>query len=335
MVAWLWIVAAMIAAMVLVGGITRLTGSGLSITEWRPVTGMLPPLGDRDWLELFEKYRASPQYQRENSHFDLAAFKSIFWWEWAHRFLGRTIGIVVIVPLLVFWRRRLLEPWLLRRCLLLVALGGFQGLLGWLMVKSGLVDQPRVSHYRLAAHLLTALLTLVITIWTVLQVRHGRHGPPGARVSGWITALSSLLVVQLVYGAFVAGLKAGYLFPTFPKMGDDWIPSRALYPGALASEALGNAVLVQLIHRWLGAAVALCAIFAAISLARRTLALRPHAWALAGAAALQFTLGALTILSFYRSPVLWGALHQAGAVLLVVAVVFAAFHERRAVAPAP
>ncbi|MCC7383887.1 MAG: COX15/CtaA family protein [Deltaproteobacteria bacterium] len=347
--AWLWIVVALIAGMVVVGGITRLTGSGLSITEWRPITGALPPLGDADWRELFEKYQSSPQYQQENAHYDLAAFRAIFWWEWGHRLLGRVIGFAVLGPFLLFWRRKLIAPWLARRVLLLLALGAFQGALGWLMVKSGLVHVPRVSHYRLAAHLVTALITLSITAWTALEAQHGRSSPERSsrRRSSperssperstrerpplayrLVLSVGALLFVQIVWGAFVAGLRAGFVFPTFPKMGADWIPPRALFPEPLWQAALDNAVLVQFIHRWLGATVVVLALFAAVKLARSPGG-RSLAAALAGAVGLQFTLGVLAVLNMSQAPVFYGSVHQAGAVVLLTITVITAFHARR------
>lgn len=333
--AWLWIVVALIAGMVVVGGITRLTGSGLSITEWRPITGALPPLSDADWRELFEKYRSSPQYQQENAHYDLAAFRSIFWWEWGHRLLGRLIGFAVLGPFLLFWRRKLIAPWLTRRVLLLLALGAFQGALGWLMVKSGLVHVPRVSHYRLAAHLVTALITLSITAWTALEAQHGRPSserPPA--VDRLVLSVGALLFVQIVWGAFVAGLRAGFVFPTFPKMGADWIPPRALFPEPWWRAALDNAVLVQFIHRWLGATVVVVALFAALRLARRRGG-RSLALALAGAVGLQFALGVLAVLNMSQAPVFYGSVHQAGAVVLLTVTVVTAFHSRRLPAASP
>lgn len=332
-VAWLWGIVALIAAMVVVGGITRLTGSGLSITEWRPITGALPPLSDADWEDVFAKYQSSPQYQQENAHFDLAAFQGIFWWEWGHRLLGRVIGFAVLGPFLLFWRTKLIAPWLGRRVLLLLALGTFQGALGWLMVQSGLINVPRVSHYRLAAHLFTALITLSITLWTALDAHSGPRPiarPP--RVFRLMQAVMALLFVQIVWGAFVAGLRAGFAFPTFPKMGADWIPPRALYPAPLWQAAFDSAVLVQFIHRWLGATLLVVSLTAAVRLAR-TPAGRPLGAALAAAIVLQFGLGALTILNMAAAPVFYGAIHQAGAVLLLIVAV-ATTHRARSL-PAP
>jgi cytochrome c oxidase assembly protein subunit 15 len=324
---WVWIIALMVAAMVVVGGITRLTGSGLSITEWRPITGAVPPLGEAAWREEFAKYQRSPQFEKENFHFDLAAFQRIYWWEWGHRLLGRLIGLVAAIPFFFFWRAGRLEPWLIRRMWLLIGLGAFQGLLGWLMVASGLVDQPRVSHFRLAAHLITALVTFAIAAWTALQIRFGRSrraAPPELRLLGLAGAA---LLLQIVWGAFVAGLRAGHLFPTFPKMGATWIPPRALYPEAWWRAAVDNAVLVQFVHRWLGALVVVMMLVAGWRIARRLGLVR---WgALLGAAAsLQFALGALTVLFFSRDPVAWGAVHQLGAVVLSSAWVLATFFTR-------
>ena len=178
-VVWLYIGCLLIALLVTVGGVTRLTGSGLSITEWDVLMGALPPLSAEAWQELWQKYQATPQYQQVNAGFTLAQFQTIFWWEYVHRLLARLLGVVFLVPFLWFLVRGYLDRPLRNRVLLLFALGAFQGLLGWLMVASGLVDRPSVSHFRLAAHLMTALLTFSVTLWTALETEE--PAPSGAR----------------------------------------------------------------------------------------------------------------------------------------------------------
>ncbi len=321
---WLWIVALLIAAMVIVGGATRLTGSGLSITEWRPVTGAIPPLNEADWLHEFSLYQQSPQYQLENSHFTVSEFRAIFWWEWAHRLIGRLMGVLFFVPMLVFWLRGQLQGHLKTRALILLALGLWQGVLGWLMVASGLVDQPHVSHFRLAAHLLTAFFTLCVVAWTVLEVRSGRRW--AWRTAQGRLALSALIYVfvQCAWGAFAAGLKAGYYYPTWPRMGEGLIPPSVAEDGLL-DNLVNNPVGVQFFHRWFAVAVVIVALVAAISLAKADRRNRSAAIVLALAALGQFVLGVVTILNFFKDPVLLGMSHQAGALVLMLTVVVAAY----------
>jgi cytochrome c oxidase assembly protein subunit 15 len=309
--------------MVLVGGITRLTGSGLSITEWKVVTGVVPPLTSGDWDELFALYRQSPQYLAENAHFGLGDFQRIFWWEWAHRLLGRVVGLTYLLPFLWFWWKKALDGWLVRRGLMLFGLVAFQGALGWVMVKSGLVDRPQVSHYRLAAHLVTALFTLALTQWTALRCglpRTVRARTPAT--SAWL--FLGLLTLQVVLGAFVAGLRAGLLFNTFPTMGGVWVSPLV---GELAPwwrDLVENPATVQLLHRWNAVLVVLAA--AALAWASwRVPSARRAALVLGAAAVLQFNLGVFTLLYFHEWPVLLGSLHQLGAVALLVAAVGVAF----------
>lgn len=336
---WLLAGCGLIALMVVVGGITRLTGSGLSITEWDLLGGTFPPLNDADWQELFAKYQATPQYLRENAHFGLAEFRAIFWWEWIHRFIGRAIGVVFVVPFAWFLATRRIAPPLLPRLLLLLGLGAAQGLMGWLMVASGLVDDPRVSHYRLAAHLLLAFATFGATLWTALGVRAGRWGAEPAapgRVERspayrWALAVLGLLLVQVAYGAFVAGLRAGFLYNTFPTMGGHWVPPGIRGGASLVADLTSQAVAVQFIHRVLGLALAGLALAFALRWWRNPVVGRAAAW-LGGIAVLQFGLGALTVLRLPAHPVFWGTVHQFGALALLTAAVVTLFRARH---PAP
>jgi cytochrome c oxidase assembly protein subunit 15 len=319
----LWLLAGclLIAAMVTIGGVTRLTGSGLSITEWNVIMGALPPRTEADWGELFRKYQAIPQYQLVNPHFTLEDFKSIFWWEYVHRLVGRGIGLVFLVPFVIFLAKGWLDRPLLRKVLLIFGLGALQGALGWFMVASGLSERTSVSHYRLAAHLVTALLTLAVTLWVALDLlqpdRPARPVPPAIRSQ--VRLFTFLLTVQIGYGALVAGLKAGFAYNTFPLMGGRVIPAGAwqLTPGW--SNLLENPATVQFVHRTLAWTLAVLGVWLWHTL--RVHGVRRQANLLLGALGVQLGLGILTILHLPRQPVVWGASHQAGAVALLVAAV--------------
>lgn len=318
---WLLTGCLLVAVMVTIGGVTRLTGSGLSITEWNVIMGALPPRTEADWVELFRKYQAIPQYQLVNPHFTLGDFKSIFWWEYIHRLVGRAIGLVFLVPFVAFLAKGWLDRALLRKVLLIFGLGAFQGVLGWFMVASGLSERTSVSHYRLAAHLLTALLTLAVTLWVALDLlprdRPARPVPPAIRSQARL--FTFLLAVQIGYGALVAGLKAGFAYNTFPLMGGRVIPAGAwqLTPGWV--NVFENPATVQFIHRTLAWALVVFGLWLWYTL--RVHGVRRQAHLLLGTLAVQFALGILTILHLPGRPVLWGASHQAGAVALLVAAV--------------
>lgn len=326
---WLLTGCVLIAAMVTIGGITRLTGSGLSITEWDVVMGALPPVSDAAWRELFDKYRATPQFALVNTHFGLSEFKQIFWWEYIHRLLGRAIALVFLIPVVYFLVKGYFDRPLRTRVLLIFGLGALQGVLGWLMVASGLVDRPSVSHYRLAAHLLTALLTFAVALWVAQGLRPqadtGDEAP--ARLRTALQAFAVILGLQLTYGAFVAGLKAGGMFNTFPLMEGALLPPGlgALTPGI--RNLTENPIMVQLIHRLLGWTLLAAGLFLWNRMARL-------GWAREGrllgvSVLLQFGLGAATILRFPANPVFWGALHQAGAVGLLTATVLTLHATRK------
>ena len=213
---WLFAVAAMVAAMVLVGGATRLTESGLSITEWQPVMGALPPLSEAQWLTEFHRYQQIPQYHELNSGMSLDAFKTIFWWEWTHRLLGRLIGVVFLVPLLWFLWRGWIEPGLRARLWLIFGLGALQGAVGWWMVASGLVHRVEVSQYRLATHLVLACVIYIAILWTALRLGEEPRETPPARIRVVAVGLLILVLGQIYLGALVAGLRAGYVYNTWP-----------------------------------------------------------------------------------------------------------------------
>ncbi|MBL8698750.1 MAG: COX15/CtaA family protein [Alphaproteobacteria bacterium] len=314
---WLWTCAAMIFAMVVIGGITRLTESGLSITEWRPVTGILPPLNDAAWQAEFAKYQRIPEFREKNATMTLAEFKMIFWWEFVHRLWGRLIGVVFAVPMawfLVSGRARGALAWKLGG---LLALGGLQGAVGWWMVASGLVDRTDVSPYRLAAHLGLALVIFALIAWLALDLEeHPRaERPPRLARLGQL-ALAGLAVTILA-GAFVAGTDAGRIYNTFPMMDGRFVPAGYgdLSPWWL--NAFENVAAIQFNHRWLAVTTALVvlAFVGAVHAARRgARATRLASWL--GAAVLgQVALGILALL--YAVPVSLGALHQAGAVVVL------------------
>lgn len=313
---WLLLLTAMVVAMVLVGGLTRLTDSGLSITEWRPVTGAIPPLSEAHWQEEFAKYQRIPEYQLQNAGMSLAEFKQIYWWEWAHRFLGRAIGVVFLIPFLVFLAQRRISAPLGWRLAGLFVLGGVQGAVGWWMVASGLSDRLDVSQYRLAAHLGLAFLILALLFWTTLDVWPDRRGAgTSAGVRKGALALAALVFLQILLGAFVAGLDAWLIHNTWPLMDGGLVPDLPPMTPALAFE---DRSLAQFNHRMGGYAVvagATTLAFAAWRLtsgaARRRLALiAALAWA-------QVALGVATLLTV--GSIHAGAAHQAGAVALLLA----------------
>lgn len=250
---WLVCGCVLVFLMVVVGGVTRLSGSGLSMVSWKPITGFIPPMAEADWQQLFSDYKKSPQFQKVNYDFILADFKTIFWWEYIHRLLGRFIGLVFLVPFLFFLAKKWLSQDLMKKCCVMFVLGAFQGLLGWYMVKSGLVDNPEVSHYRLAAHLLTATILFGYILWVFLDVSLGK--PKGPSRSNGIIKLSRVLLlivlVQIIYGAFVAGLKAGLVYNTFPKMGEYWIAEGVTSMNPFWINFVENLAGVQFVHRYL------------------------------------------------------------------------------------
>ena len=318
---WLWIVAAMIVGIVVVGGITRLTNSGLSITEWKPIFGVVPPLTHEQWMQEFAGYRRIPEYQQLNRGMTLAGFKAIYFWEYLHRLLARTIGAAFALPLLWFWARRRIPAGYGPRLLALLALGGLQGAVGWWMVKSGLAVRTDVSHVRLAVHLLTALVTLGGIVWTAADLaalaRNRLEGP--ARLRPVAAAALLLLLGQITLGAFTAGLDAGYAFSSWPLMGDAWFPADTPMLAPAWRNAVDNPVVVQFLHRWFAfAAAAGLALLAARAIRAGSAA----GWAVLGLVSLQIALGIATLLTGVRIEV--AVAHQANAALLLIATVAAA-----------
>lgn len=315
---WLFVCAALVFAMVVVGGVTRLTGSGLSITEWKPIMGALPPMNSADWAEAFEKYRAIPQYAQVNAGMSLAEFQGIFWWEWAHRLLGRLIGAAFALPFLVFIVLRGIPRRLIVRCAVLLGLGGLQGLIGWWMVSSGLSERVDVAPERLTVHLGLALAIFMGLIWTGLEAWHGEdHSRPPA---GWSRAAAVLLgavFFQCLLGGLVAGAKAGFVYTDWPLMNGQILAPVAWDKGALAF--LHDQALVQFNHRLWAYGLLVGGTAYAVQAWRWRLAegLGAAAYTVAGALWLQAILGVITLIN--AVPLWLGALHQAGAALVLVA----------------
>ena len=315
---WLLGVALLVLAMVIVGGITRLTESGLSITEWKPVTGAIPPLSDAQWQEEFARYRTSPEYRYESgpAGMTLADFKFIFFWEWFHRLLGRVIGLAFALPLAWYWLRSAIPAGYKWRLLALLALGGLQGAFGWFMVRSGLSgEMTDVSHFWLSIHLLTALFTLGGLVWTALDLRQLARNPSArpARLTGVGSVVAIVLFVQLLLGAWVAGLNAGLVSNTWPLMQGRLVPEFDTARGLLWAAA-HDPFLVHFLHRWW----AWIAVAALIVLARRVKrADRKASIAIHAAFGTQILLGIATV---WTGVELWVAVaHQAVGALLVAA----------------
>jgi cytochrome c oxidase assembly protein subunit 15 len=314
---WLLACAAMVFAMAVIGAITRLTESGLSITEWKPITGALPPLSEAAWQAAFAKYRATPEFQLKHSYMDLADFKAIYFWEWLHRLWGRLIGLVFALPLLFLWIRGRIPRALLPRLLLLLGLGALQGAIGWFMVQSGLADRPDVSHYRLALHLLTALLIYAALLWVAIGLlMPGAGAPAGLRHHGLIGL--ALLGVTILWGAFVAGLDAGQAYNSWPLMDGRLVPPEMWTLVPVWLNPTENTAAVQFIHRWLAVITAAVLLLFAARIARWG-APQPAKW-LAAAVVLQVVLGIATLLM--KVPVALGAAHQAGALLVLTFLIW-------------
>ncbi len=319
---WLFVLCGLVFAMVVLGGVTRLTGSGLSMVDWRPIMGILPPLGADDWERAFELYRQSPEFRHINPDMDVDGFKGIFWLEYLHRVLGRLIGLAFAVPFVWFVWKGYIRKHEWPKYTLMFMLGGLQGLLGWYMVQSGLVDNPRVSQYRLAAHLVAAFAIYAYLFWVALSLLQGNRKARPHPWFGRTLGLAVLVSVTVISGAFVAGLDAGLVFNTFPKMGEYWIP-----PGALAIEPkwlnlFENVATVQFNHRVL-AITTFCSILLYWLYARKAALperLKRGASALLHTAVLQVALGISTLLLMV--PTFLGAAHQATALLLFTVVLY-------------
>lgn len=308
-----------------VGGITRLTESGLSITEWRPVSGVLPPLNEADWVKEFEKYKQIPEYKEINRGMSLAGFKAIFFWEWLHRILGRVVGMAMVLPLAWYAWRRAIPAGYAGRLLALTSLVGLQGALGWWMVASGLEYRTDVSHFRLAAHLLTALFLLAGLVWTARDLDVLARDPSArpARLTGGGIAVIAILFVQLLLGAWVAGLNAGYVASTWPLMNDHFVPEGIDWAGGAWLALTNDPFLIHFLHRWWSWIAALALLLLARNLAQRGAA--REARLLVAVVAVQMLLGIWTVISGVS---MWVAVaHQVvGAILVAIAA--AALHRQ-------
>lgn len=347
-VIWLLMGCFLIFAMVIIGGMTRLTNSGLSMVEWNLFMGSVPPTSEAHWQELFDKYKQYPEYKLVNFNISLDEFKSIFYWEYGHRMFGRLIGLVFIVPFLWFWFKGRISKALMPKLLIILAMGAFQGFLGYWMVESGLVKDPDVSHYRLALHLTTAFLTFAYTFWVALGLVYKRpetrdqrsdNLDQGARTQSsnsdqkpissrpnlfrWIQVLLITLILQIVWGAYVAGLNAGKVYNSWPKMGDQWIAEGVTAITPWWQNFVEGLAGVQFVHRYLAYVVIGLVLF--IFFKGRKLDLSNSQQQglrfLLAAVSFQFVLGIFTLL--YGVPISLGLLHQLGAFILLGSVVYA------------
>ncbi len=324
---WLFVMCGLVAAMVIVGGATRLTDSGLSITEWQPVTGAVPPLSEAAWLEEFEKYKTIPEYQEVNYGMSLEQFKAIYWWEWGHRFVGRVIGLAFIFPLLFFVVTGQTKRTLALKLFGLFLLGGLQGALGWYMVQSGLADRIDVSQYRLAAHLSLAVILFGLMFWLALNLWPSPKTDASRGLFLGAAVLSFGIFAQMMLGAFVAGLRGGRSFNTWPLMDGKLFPDGYFVGSAGLNDLFETIAAAQFNHRMGAYLVAAGAVWFWVA-ARKT-AIEPRARLVLAAVGLQIVLGVWTLLA--ATPISLGLLHQAGALGVFTAVLYAAHGIRHRV----
>jgi cytochrome c oxidase assembly protein subunit 15 len=322
---WLMSVAFLVLCMIVVGGATRLTDSGLSITEWKPILGAIPPLTEAHWLEALDKYRQIPEYHLVNKGMSLDEFKFIYWWEWSHRFLGRLVGLAFAIPLTFFAARGMLRPGTLPKYLGVLALGGLQGAIGWYMVSSGLVDRVDVSHYRLALHLSVAFLILGLLVWLAMDLsaedRQSRTAALPANAVILASAIVAIVYAQVALGAFVAGLKAGLAYNTWPLMNGQLIPDDLFAMSPWLINFVENATTVQFNHRLVAYTVVALGLWQAVAIWRTGTSgtIRMSALLLGAALLTQMTLGIVTLL--HAVPIGLGIAHQGlAAVVLAIAV---------------
>jgi len=322
--AWLLVCCALVFAMVVVGGVTRLTHSGLSIVEWKPIVGALPPLDEAAWRETFGKYKLTPEYRLVNPGMTLEGFKGIFWWEYVHRLLGRLIGAAFLLPLLWFALRGQIARSLAWKFAAIFGLGALQGALGWYMVQSGLVDNPRVSQFRLAAHLGIAFLIYAAMLWIAFDLLFARADPVSRRLRRFAFALAALVFVMVLSGGLVAGTRAGLVYNTFPLMNGRFVPPEIFSLEPWYLNFLSNIATVQFDHRLIAWLLAFVVPWFWLRVRREAAPRRARlaAGLLVGALVLQITLGIATLL--YAVPLPLAAAHQAGALLVFSAAVFAA-----------
>lgn len=325
---WLLIGCVLTFLMVAIGGLTRLTNSGLSMVEWNLFMGSIPPTSQADWEILFDKYKQYPEYKAVNFNISLEEFKQIFYWEYGHRMLGRLIGLVFIIPFLWFWIKRRIPAGLMPKLVVILFLGAFQGFLGWYMVKSGLIKNPDVSHYRLAMHLFTAFITFAYTFWVALSLIYSsnkRHWsiPNGGKIKRKLTLLLTLVLIQIVWGAYVAGLNAGKVYNTWPLMGEELIPDAVTAIQPWWQNFIEGIAGVQFIHRYLAyliVGLVLFIVFKHWKVSLSELSQRRGLIAMLLVVIIQFLLGVFTLV--YAVPITLGLVHQLGAFILLGTVVY-------------
>ncbi len=321
---WLLTGCILIFIMVVVGGITRLTHSGLSISNYKLISGTIPPLNETEWQAAFDLYKQYPEYQKLNNHFNLQDFKDIYFWEWLHRVIGRFIGLVFFIPFVYFLATKQLSKPTIKKAIVLLFMGAFQGFLGWYMVKSGLVDNPDVSHYRLSAHLTTAFLTFAYTFWVALDLMFPNRKDVNIQLRNFIRFAFALLLIQIIYGAFVAGLDAGFIHNHWPLMNEGKFMHETVYieQNPVYKNFIEGKSGVQFIHRMLAYFVVAAIVIIWIKAKKSTLS---H-WQQKGInyliflVLLQFILGVSTLL--LHVPVWLGVAHQIGAFFLLSAMTF-------------
>lgn len=328
---WLYLGIVLVLAMVVIGGMTRLTHSGLSMVHWS-FTGSLPPLSESAWNLEFEKYQASPEFKEIHYHFDLEDFKSIYWWEYIHRMFGRFIGIVFIFPFAFFLYKRWIPKSMIKHFFIILTLGAFQAFLGWFMVKSGLVDIPRVSHYRLAAHLTTAFIACSYIYWVALHYSNYHVEKRDQGLDPFLGAkFGTLLLVQIVFGAFVAGLKAGWVHNTWPLMDGDWIAPSVTAMKPFLINFLEGKSGVQFVHRTLGLLVLVYAGFLLVNANKYRDSVKKAIRITAAFTLLQFLLGVFTLV--LSVPISLGVIHQVFALLLLLSVIHLHYRTRYITSP--
>lgn len=327
---WLYVVLVVLFALVMVGGATRMTGSGLSITEWKPIHGVIPPLNQSEWQEEFEKYQQIPQYEQINKGMSLDEFKGIFWWEWAHRLLARGVGFLVAIPLAFFWLTGRLEPRLKLSLVGLLALGGLQGAIGWWMVASGLVERVSVSQYRLATHLTLACIIIVAVTYIARGLATYSQGPADRSVRRLAGIMVLLVLIQIYLGGLVAGLHAGLSYNTWPLMDGAIIPGDLFAIDPAWRNLFENPKTVQFIHRMFAYTLLAVAVWHAIATARAEPGSTHgrRAWLLLGLVLVQAAVGVGTLLA--QAHMHWALLHQGVA---MVVLIFATAHWRGAKGP--
>lgn len=332
---WLLSISLFVLLIVLVGGVTRLTRSGLSMVDWRPIMGIIPPIGEAEWTKVFEAYKQFPEYKHVNYNMNLAEFKGIFFWEYFHRILGRTVGLLFFVPWFYFILRRKIKGSLVFKTGFGFILGGMQGLMGWYMVKSGLVDMPQVSHFRLTAHLSLATIIIVYFYWLYLGLKN-QDSPRASSIRiptevRWLSrGLLGLVFIQILWGGFVAGLKAGKVFNTFPSMHGSYFPAGAFTEVPKWINFFNNKGLVQFVHRNIAYLIILTAVLLFVTVSRKmgSCKMQKLTALILGSVVLQIVFGIATLLLFV--PVSLASIHQVFGLILLLMVVNLNFRVSRA-----